>query len=158
MKYPILFFIFIWSTALKAQSVIVNPDGTHSVIHDHGNTQVIVNPNGTHSILLGTGNIKTLVNPDGTHSQLIDHGATKILVNPNGNHSILTGIISGPTPTTILSVVSQASFRNKENSNSKSLPSQRANPQWLKIGKNRYLLLPDGRLIPLSKKEKKPGR
>lgn len=60
----------------KAQ-VIVNPDGTHSVVT--GN--VIVNPNGTHSVIHGN----VIVNPNGTHSVL--HG--NILVNPNGTHSVI---------------------------------------------------------------------
>jgi len=29
-------------------SVIVNPDGTHSVLHQNGNTGVVVNPDGSH--------------------------------------------------------------------------------------------------------------
>ena len=46
-----------------------------------GKAQVIVNPDGTHSVL--TGNV--IVNADGTHSVL--HG--NILVNPNGTHSVI---------------------------------------------------------------------
>ncbi len=55
----------------------------------NGNGQVIVNPDGTHSIV--TGNV--IVNPNGTHSVI--HG--NIIVNPNGSHSVIHGnILVGP--------------------------------------------------------------
>jgi quinol monooxygenase YgiN len=63
-KYLSLIFLFAsvcFACTEKANSqVIVNPDGTHSVVT--GN--VVVNPNGTHSVISGN----LLVNPDGTHS------------------------------------------------------------------------------------------
>lgn len=77
------------SSGLFAQSVIVNPDGTHSVVIDHGVHKVIVNPDGTHSVAVNPGSNNILVNPDGTHSQIIGNGNSKIIVNPNGTHSIL---------------------------------------------------------------------
>ncbi|WP_192349736.1 hypothetical protein [Algoriphagus sp. Y33] len=51
MKILVLLFFAMLSSELYAQSVIVNPDGTHSVVHGHGDSKVMVNPNGTHSIL-----------------------------------------------------------------------------------------------------------
>jgi quinol monooxygenase YgiN len=68
--------------------VVVNPDGTHSVIS--GN--VIVNPNGTHTVVPGS----VIVNPDGTHS--VPTG--NVIVNPNGTHSVITGnVIINPNGT-----------------------------------------------------------
>ncbi|MGV3706361.1 MAG: hypothetical protein ACO1NU_13380 [Arcticibacter sp.] len=69
---------FSYSAIGQAQ-IIVNPDGTHSVVT--GN--IVVNPNGTHSIIAGN----IVVNPDGTHSVV----AGNVVVNPNGTHSVLTG-------------------------------------------------------------------
>jgi hypothetical protein len=71
MKSFLLFIAICLACAeLGKAQVIVNPDGTHTVVT--GN--VIVNPNGTHSVL--NGNI--LVNPDGTHSVIP-------LTAPSGN-------------------------------------------------------------------------
>lgn len=71
----------IWfsNSAIGQAQIIVNPDGTHSVVT--GN--IVVNPNGTHSIIAGN----IVVNPDGTHSVM----AGNVVVNPNGTHSVLTG-------------------------------------------------------------------
>jgi hypothetical protein len=59
--------------------VIVNPDGTHSVVHG----DVVVNPNGTHSVIHGN----VVVNPNGTHSVI--HG--NVIVNPDGSYSTAHG-------------------------------------------------------------------
>ena len=64
---------------LKAQTIIVNPDGTHSTIIGSGSTKTIVNPNGTHSTIIDNGSKKTIVNPNGTHSIIIDNGSKKLL-------------------------------------------------------------------------------
>ncbi|TXE03733.1 hypothetical protein [Algoriphagus aquimarinus] len=90
MKILVILFFAMLSSGLYAQSVIVNPDGTHSVVIDHGVHKVIVNPNGTHSVAVSSGTSNIIVNPDGTHSQIIGNGNSKIIVNPNGTHSILT--------------------------------------------------------------------
>ena len=71
-----------------AQSVLVNPDGTHSVIHDHGATSVVINPNGTHSVVFNNGSTSIMVNPDGTHSTILRHGNTGTVIHPNGMHSV----------------------------------------------------------------------
>ena len=61
------FFIFSLVIAtmsgLKAQVILVNPDGTHSLIIDNGATKTVVNPNGTHSTIIDNGATKTVVNP-----------------------------------------------------------------------------------------------
>lgn len=62
-------------TQVANSQVIVNPDGTHSVVT--GN--IIVNPNGTHSVVVGN----VIVNPNGSHSVI--HGNT--LVGPDGSHT-----------------------------------------------------------------------
>ncbi|ASK32532.1 hypothetical protein CEY12_21660 [Chryseobacterium sp. T16E-39] len=84
MKKTVLIFslLTIALTNAKAQTIVVNPDGTHSTVIDTGATQTIVNPNGTHSTIVGTGMTKTVVNPDGTHSTLIDNGTTGTIVSP----------------------------------------------------------------------------
>lgn len=64
-------------TQIAHSQVIVNPDGTHSVVT--GN--VIINPDGTHSVLVGN----VIVNPNGSHSVI--HG--NILVGPDGSHTFL---------------------------------------------------------------------
>lgn len=69
----------LWFAGMQIahSQVIVNPDGTHSVVT--GN--VIVNPDGTHSVLMGN----VIVNPNGSHSVI--HG--NILVGPDGSHTFL---------------------------------------------------------------------
>jgi hypothetical protein len=88
-----LVFSFLWCSIGIAQaqvSVVVNPDGTHSVVHQNGNTGVIVNPDGTHSTLTQNGNTAIIVNSNGTHSIIpATNTNTMILVNPNGTHSII---------------------------------------------------------------------
>lgn len=80
----------------QGTSVIVNPDGTHSVVHYHGNTSTQINSNGTHSIATATaifhhGNgMSTKVDADGMHSTIFHHGNTMATqVNPDGIHSII---------------------------------------------------------------------
>jgi hypothetical protein len=52
--------------SLNGQTVIINPDGTHSTVFDNGGTKTIVNPNGTFSTVFDKGPTKTIVNPNGT--------------------------------------------------------------------------------------------
>lgn len=53
--------VFINAYAV-AQSVIVNPDGTHSTVINNGSTSVIVNPDGTHSTLINNENTPVSTN------------------------------------------------------------------------------------------------
>lgn len=99
MKNIAIAFLSIFTIHVQAQTVIVNPDGTHSIVIDNGSTKTIVNPNGTHSTLIDNGSTKTLVSPNGTHSTIIDNGSTKTIINPNGTHSTL--INNGSTQTLI---------------------------------------------------------
>ena len=55
-------------SAYAQHTVLVNPDGTHSVAIQTGSNITVVNPDGSHSTGIQTGNIITVVNPDGTHS------------------------------------------------------------------------------------------
>lgn len=89
MKVLVILFFLLIPVGLFAQSVMIYPDGTHSVVHDHGIHKVIVNPDGTHAVVVDLGTNNILVNPDGTHSQIIDHRNSNIIVNSNGTHSIL---------------------------------------------------------------------
>jgi hypothetical protein len=64
MTFTVLVFFYG-----DAQTILVNSDGTHSVIIDHGGgTSIQVNPNGTHTIIFNNGTALTKVNPDGTHT------------------------------------------------------------------------------------------
>jgi CDGSH-type Zn-finger protein len=71
--------LFVAFENVKAQRVVVNPDGTHSIVIDNGSTKTIVNPNGTHSTVIDNGSTKIIVNPNGTHSTVIDNGSTKTM-------------------------------------------------------------------------------
>ncbi len=100
MKKVVLSLISLTLASYAAQAqvtVIVNPDGKHSVQHQHGNTGVIVNPDGTHSTVHSHGsNTAIVVNTDGTHSSLHNHGAVSILVNPDGTHSVVPNHSNNP--------------------------------------------------------------
>lgn len=92
-------FYFLLNGDASAQTVIVNPNGSHSVVIDNGSTSTIVNPDGTHSVAIHHGSTSTIVNPNGTHSTAIHHGGTSTIVNPNGSHSTI--INHGTTSTLI---------------------------------------------------------
>ncbi|WP_425638032.1 hypothetical protein ACPUEN_01295 [Algoriphagus yeomjeoni] len=135
MKVLVALFFVMLSSGVFAQSVIVNPDGTHSVIIDHGVHKVIVNPNGTHSVVVGSGTSQIIVNPDGTHSPIVGNGNTKIIVNSNGSHSILT---------------TQGNFQQVLN---QSNPSPL--PLIFKKRGSKMIILPDGSVIYFEKVKKK---
>ena len=59
---------FIICATLQSQTVVVNPDGTHTTVINNGTTSIAVLPDGTHATTVTTGNIVTIINPDGTHS------------------------------------------------------------------------------------------
>ena len=100
MRRILLSLLCMVSLSAYAQhTVVVNPDGTHSVVINNGNTSTIVNPNGTHSTAIHNGNTTTIVNPDGTHSTAVQNGNISIIVNPNGTHS--TAIHNGNTTTIV---------------------------------------------------------
>jgi|GEM_PF-6143992 len=67
MKPLLTFFAlttFINISAI-AQSVVVNPDGTHSTVINNGTTSTIINPDGSHSTVISDGNNRTLINSGG---------------------------------------------------------------------------------------------
>ncbi len=74
-------------SAYAQHTVLVNPDGTHSVAIQTGSNITVVNPDGSHSTGIQTGNIITVVNPDGTHSTGILTGSSTTIVNPDGTHT-----------------------------------------------------------------------
>ena len=92
-----------------AQSILVNPDGTHSVIHDHGATSIVINPNGTHSVVFNNGSTSIMVNPDGTHSTIVRNGNTGTVIHPNGMHSVF--VTDSDTPATNLTNTSNSQRR-----------------------------------------------
>ena len=61
-------------SAYAQHTVLVNPDGTHSVAIKTGNIITEVNPDGTHSTGILAGSSTTIVNPDGTHTTVIETG------------------------------------------------------------------------------------
>ena len=69
-------------SAYAQHTVIVNPDGTHSIAINNGNTSTIVNPDGTHSTAVHNGNSIIIVNPDGAHTVVIDNENSATKVNP----------------------------------------------------------------------------
>lgn len=90
MKIQLSLFFVAFSVVSYGQTVIVNPDGTHStMISTPGAaTGIVVNPNGTHSTVINTStNSSLIVNPNGTHSTVIKNGNISTIVNPNGTHS-----------------------------------------------------------------------
>jgi hypothetical protein len=72
-----------------AQSIVVNPDGTHSIMAHTGNASTIINSNGGHATVINHGSTSIIVNPDGTHSTAFNHGSISIVVSPTGMHSIV---------------------------------------------------------------------
>ena len=61
-------------SAYAQHTVLVNPDGTHSVAIQTGSNITVVNPDGTHTTGILTGSSTTIVNPDGTHTTFIETG------------------------------------------------------------------------------------
>ncbi len=101
MKRILLFLLCLMSLSAYAQhTVVVNPDGTHSVAIQTGSNITVVNPDGTHSTAIQTGSNITVVNPDGTHSTGILTGSSTTIVNPDGTHT--TVIENGNDNTTVL--------------------------------------------------------
>ncbi|MDR6967628.1 P pilus assembly chaperone PapD [Flavobacterium arsenatis] len=86
MKNIISFLMLLIVGILQAQTVQVNPDGTHTIIHQtDNNTSVQVNHEGTHTVI--PGNVK--VNPDGTHTVIHEGEETSVQVNPDGTHTVI---------------------------------------------------------------------
>jgi hypothetical protein len=85
--FTLLMLSFLINCYSTAQTIIVNPDGTHSIVINNGITSTIVNPDGMHSTAITNGLTFTLINPDGTHSTGVNNGHMSIIVNPNGTHS-----------------------------------------------------------------------
>ena len=72
-----------------AQSIIVNQDGTHSIMVNTGNASTLINPNESTSTVINHGSTSIIVNPDGTHSTAFNHGNVSIIVGPTGMHSTM---------------------------------------------------------------------
>lgn len=99
IKLRLAIVLISFTTFVQAQGIVVNSDGTHSVVINNGSTSTIVNPNGTHSTAITNGNTSIIVNPNGTHSTAFHNGNTSIIVNPNGTHS--TAFHNGNTSTIV---------------------------------------------------------
>ena len=75
MKRILLCLLCFMSLSTYAQhTVLVNPDGTHSVAIQTGSNITVVNPDGSHSTGILTGSSTTIVNPNGTHTTVIENG------------------------------------------------------------------------------------
>ena len=86
----LLGFVFLCTVQqVMTQSIIANPDGTHSVVHDNSPTSTGINPNGTHSVIFNNGNTSIMVNPDGTHSVVVRTGNISTIANTAGSHSMV---------------------------------------------------------------------
>lgn len=86
MKNTISLLTLLVAGILHSQTVQVNPDGTHTVVHQtDSNTSVQVNPDGTHTVT--TAHVK--VNPDGTHTVVHEGKAASVEVNPDGTHTVV---------------------------------------------------------------------
>lgn len=84
LRYSFIICFIAITCLVNGQGIVVNPDGTHSVVH--GN--IVVNPNGTHSVVHGN----VVVNANGTHSVLVGFdkpGSTGIIMSPDGKHSVI---------------------------------------------------------------------
>ncbi len=93
MKNFLLLTVFAFAAfQADAQTVIVNPDGTHSILINNGGMfSTIVNPDGTHSTVINTaGPFTNIINPNGTQTTVINNGGNfSTVVNPDGTHSTL---------------------------------------------------------------------
>jgi len=86
MKKTISLLTLFAAGAMHSQTVQVNPDGTHTVIHQtESSTSVQVNPDGTHTVR--TGNAQ--VNPNGTHTVIQASETTSVQVNTDGTHTTI---------------------------------------------------------------------
>ena len=64
MRRILLILLCMVSYSAYAQhTVIVNPDGSHSVAIHSGNSTTIVNPDGTHTVVINNGNSAAKDNP-----------------------------------------------------------------------------------------------
>ena len=89
MKATLISFLLLVQTGLFAQTVFINPDGTHSIAIDHGAHKVIVNPDGSHTVVASHGPIQTITHPNGKSSQVINLGVHQVIVNADGSHSVV---------------------------------------------------------------------
>lgn len=133
MKIQLSLFFVAFAVVSYAQTVIVNPDGTHStMISTPGAaTGIIVNPNGTHSTVINTGaNSSLVVNPNGTHSTVTKSGNISTIVNPNGTHSIAIdhgGTLQVVTPEAKNPAKEESNFRQDEN---RFKPAESTGDHW----------------------------
>ncbi len=75
---------FVGLSAYAQHTVVVNPDGTHTVVVNNGNVSTVVNPDATHSTVITNGDLTTIVNPDGTHSTAITNGNNTTVAHHKG--------------------------------------------------------------------------
>ncbi|MBW3373654.1 hypothetical protein KYK31_06710 [Hymenobacter norwichensis] len=86
LSFSLLFFYF---GALAQVTVVVNPDGTHSTVHQGAGTAVIVNSDGTHSTVHNAQSATpVVVNSNGTHTVIHRHNDTAVQINPDGTHTV----------------------------------------------------------------------
>lgn len=79
MKKALLTVLLTLTAYIIQAQIVVNPDGSHSVVHG----SVAINPDGTHSVIHGS----VVINPNGTHSILVGSN----ILNPDGRMSTLLG-------------------------------------------------------------------
>lgn len=61
MKKLLMIFSTMFFFQVFGQNVIINSNGTHSILIDNGSTKTIVNPDGTHSTLINNINTNKII-------------------------------------------------------------------------------------------------
>jgi hypothetical protein len=69
--------------------IVVNPDGTHSVVIKNGNIATVVHPNGTHSTIFDYCSVAGKVNPNERQGTNIKNDYITMVVHSNGTHSTI---------------------------------------------------------------------
>lgn len=109
MMIRLLFIVCVVAIACRVngQTVIVNPDGTHSVVigsEQTGTPRVIVHPNGQHSVVHTTGSHSVVAGPDGRHTVVVgldNPQSPRVIVYPDGRHATVHAagthsLVAGP--------------------------------------------------------------
>jgi hypothetical protein len=128
-------------SAYAQHTVVVNPDGTHSIAIQTGVSSTIVNPNGAYSTVITSGSTTTIINPDGTLSTGIQTGSITTIVNPNGTHST---VIENGDDITIANPKGKKTRQALKSTGKKSVPKNDARTSELALDPSAILFVVDG--------------
>ena len=102
---------FMSLSAYAQHTVVVNPDGTHSIAIQTGSNITVVNPDGTHSTGILTGSSTTIVNPNGTHTTVIENGNDKtIALNKDSLDRVVVSAICAEPANIIRDIPQQVEY------------------------------------------------